>query len=328
MNHLSNPILATLIYYDIFNFPLTMLEVHKYLINPARLSKNAVVKTISLNQVLENLENLIQSRLIGSKNGFYFLSGRDFLCEIRIEREKKAAQKWKKFLKIGKWFQAVPYLRAILASGSLALNNTEEESDFDVLSVAKSGRLYTCRIFLSFVASLFKARRTRYQISAPDKFCFNHYIVDGNLNIKHESLFNAQTYVNLKPVFIEDELFENFYASNLWLNKYVYNFRPEKMFVRRSVRPSLVLRLVAAFGEFVLNNKFGDFLEKILKKYQHRRIKLNPVTYEKGGRIVFNDDELEFHPRSFEAKALTRYNEFLKRFRILFSEEEKDSGLE
>ena len=146
---LRNSILATLAYYDILDFPLTLFETNKYLISPSRLSKNPVPETISLGQVAGELENLINSRFIGAKNGFYFLPGRDALYELRIEREKIAAQKWKKFLRIAKWFQAVPYLRAIFASGSLAMNNTDHESDFDVLAVAKSGRLYTWRIFLT-----------------------------------------------------------------------------------------------------------------------------------------------------------------------------------
>src|SRR3990167_454351 len=152
--YLHNSILATLIYYDILDFPLTLFEVNKYLINPNRLSGNPILEIISLGQVADELDKLVNGGFVGSKNGFYFLPGRDALYELRIEREKIAAQKWKKFLRIAKWFQAVPYLRAILASGSLAINNTGHESDFDVLSVTKSGRLYTCRILLSFAASL------------------------------------------------------------------------------------------------------------------------------------------------------------------------------
>lgn len=243
MSDLRNLILATLAYYDIFDFPLTALEVHKYLINPARLSSSRSMTTprsdlkevprsdlkdlnlgITLGQVSQSLEDLVSIGVVGSKNGFYFLPERDALCELRIEREKIATQKWKKFLRIAKWFQAVPYLRAVLASGSLAINNTKHESDFDVLLVVKSGRLYTCRIFLSLMASLFGARRTRYQKIAPDKFCFNHYITDSNLNIKHESLFNAQTYINLKPVLVRAGIFGKFYVDNVWLNKYIYSY--------------------------------------------------------------------------------------------------------
>ncbi len=327
MIHLRNSILATIVYYDVLDFPLTLFEVHKYLINPDRLSVNLVIGTISLGQTAEDLGGLVSSGHIGSKNGFYFLPGRDALYELRIEREKIAAQKWKKFLRIGKWFQAVPYLRAIFVSGSLAINNTAHESDFDILAVAKSDRLYTCRIFLSLAASLFGARRTRYEKNAPNKFCFNHYITDGNLNIKHESLYNAQTYVNLKPVLVRNDVFNRFYIENIWLNKYVYNFKPADDFVLRNVSFNFLILGVARAGEFILNSPLGEKLEDWAKKYQQKRIKKNPATYESGGRVIFNDNELEFHPRSFEAFAIDKYNKGLKQLGIISYIEEKDSGL-
>ena len=297
------------------------------MINPNRLSGNPILEIISLGQVADELDKLVNGGFVGSKNGFYFLPGRDALYELRIEREKIAAQKWKKFLRIAKWFQAVPYLRAVLASGSLAINNTGHESDFDVLSVAKSGRLYTCRIFLCLAASLFRARRTRYERSAPDKFCFNHYITDGNLNIKHESLYNAQTYANLKPILVDNGIFSRFYVENIWLNKYLYNFKPAEEFVLRKVSSNFFLLSIAGAGEFILNSSLGDKIENWAKRYQQKRIKNNPSTYEPGGRIVFNDNELEFHPRSFEAFAIDKYNKELKRLGIIPHAEEKDSGL-
>ena len=334
MDYLRNSILATLVYYDIFDFPLTLFEVNKYLINPGRLSNNPVLGIITLGQIADELKNLVNSGSVGSKNGFYFLPGREVLYELRIEREKIAAQKWKKFLRIAKWFQAVPYLRAILASGSLAINNTDRESDFDVLSVARSGRLYTCRIFLSLVASLFGARRTRYEKSAPDKFCFNHYITDGDLNIKHESLYNAQTYANLKPLLAGGRIVSRFYAENIWLNKYIYNSSRSDLGTSlrsdlgiRSISPDSALLAVAKLGEFVLNSFLGDKIEDWAKMYQQKRIKENPATYEPGGRVVFNDNELEFHPRSFEAFAIDKYNKKLKQLGIVPYVEEKDSGL-
>lgn len=322
---LRNSILATLIYYDILDFPLTAPEIHRYLINPGRLHQGPSIGDITQNQIAESLDGLIRDGLVGLKKGFYFLQGRGGLCALRSERENIAEKKWKKFLRISKWFQAVPYLRGILASGSLALNNTDHDSDFDVLAVARSGRLYTCRIFLSFVASIFRARRTRYEKSAPDKFCFNHYITDGNLNIKYESLFNAQTYANLKPVFVNNEIFSHFYADNTWVSKYIYGFRPGTG--SDKVSPDRFLLIIAKIGEFVLNSRLGDLVENWAKKYQQKRIKENPATYEPRGRVVFNDNELEFHPRSFEALAIDKYNQNLKKFGITSFAEEKDSGL-
>lgn len=324
MENLKNAILATVVYYDVFDFPLMQSEIFRYLINPKRLS-DAGVGEITHEDIATALDELVfDGHLLGCEDArrrFYFLAGRGHTISLRVEREKIAAQKWKKFLRIAKWFRAVPYLKGVFASGSLALNNTTKDSDFDVLVIAKSSRLYTCRMFLSLVASLFNARRKRYEKKAPDKFCFNHYITDESLNIKHESLFNAQTYINLKPIFAHDSLLEKFYMENSWLNDYLFKVQPQRF---SEVEPfNFIFKLL----ELILNSKIGDWIETVFKNYQQKRIRENPATYQSSGRIIFTSQELEFHPRSFEAHAITRYNQTLKRFNIPQLSDEKDSGL-
>lgn len=326
--YLRNSILATVVYYDIFEYPLTLLEVYKFLVNPARVSRiTGGLGPIELGDISEELDHLVSSKIIGTRNGFYFLNGKEELYSLRMEKHKTAERKWKKFLKQVKCLSLAPYLRGVFASGSMAINNTTEESDFDVLVITKSGRLYTCRLFLWLISSLLGSRRKRDEKVSPNKLCFNHYLTDANMALTHQSIFNAQTYVNLKPVMIEPPLIDEFFASNLWLNDYVYNFRIQKDFARRSVRPSAVLRFFARMAEFILDSFLGDIFEKIIKNFQQKRISSNPVTYEPRGRVVFTERELEFHPRSFEGVVIERYNKGLRRLGISPYIVETDSGL-
>lgn len=320
--------MATLLYYDIFDLPLTLLEIYKLMINPCRVNKiTTKVSAIKIDEIQRKLELLEKSGFVSEKNGFYFLSGREKLYDLRIARDKIAADKWKKLVRLAKWFTAVPYLKGIFASGSMAVNNTDEKSDFDILVVAESSRLYTCRIFLSLVASIFGARRKRFEKIAPDKFCFNHYITDNSLRIKHESIFNAHTYASLKPVLIGQDLFDKFYIANIWIKKFVYNFEPAYDFVERKANRIKILDGIRKAGEFILDSRVGNWTENIFKWYQQRRIRNNPATYESGGRVIFNDNELEFHPHSFEKAVIEKYNDGLKRLSIVPYMEEKDSGL-
>jgi len=263
--------------------------------------------------------------LIGHKNGFYFMPGRDDLYKKRIEKDKLANKKWKKFLTIAKYLQLAPYLRAVFASGSLAANNPEPHSDFDVFVIIKSGRLYTGRFFLWLISSILGARRGRFEVVAPDKLCFNHYLTDDNLEFSHRSLYIAQLLANMKPVIVSRGVMEKFIASNKWASSYCYNFRPVSLY--RNIKPNKFMLGLAKSGEVILNNVLGDFLEKILKILQQKRIKNNPATYESGGRIIFTDKELEFHPRSFEKVVIDNYNNGLKKCGIL-GVTEKDSGLQ
>lgn len=318
-------IFATILYYDSFNFPLSLAEVYKYLISPKRFSaQKKEMSNIKVTEIAIELDKMARVGLIGHKNGFYFMSGKDELYERRIEKDKLANRKWKKFMAIGKYLQFAPYLRAVFASGSLASNNPETKSDFDVFVVIRSGRLYTGRLFLWLISSLLGARRGRFDVIAPDKLCFNHYLTDDNLEIQGRSLYVAQSIANMKPVIFSKVVLEKIIVSNKWVNSYCCNFR--QLGAYRNANPSKVMLGLAGAGEVLLNNFFGDILEKMLMAFQQKRIKNNPATYESGGRIIFTDKELEFHPRSFERVVIDNYNEGLKKFGI-FGVEENNSGL-
>ncbi|MEK7582711.1 MAG: hypothetical protein AAB452_02535, partial [Patescibacteria group bacterium] len=93
MTDLRNPVLATVAYYDVFDFPLTTLEVYRYLINPARIERQADgVGEIMVSDVISTLEELLSQDRIAEKNGFYMLSAeRLSIYEKRIAKEKIAA---------------------------------------------------------------------------------------------------------------------------------------------------------------------------------------------------------------------------------------------
>ncbi|HZZ99574.1 MAG TPA: hypothetical protein VFK07_02620 [Candidatus Paceibacterota bacterium] len=324
---LDKAIIATIGYYDRLDYPLTAFEIWKFMINPGRLAASEeAISEITIREVAARVSDLVQKKNLGEKNGFYFLSGRAAIVGIRLEREKIAAQKWKKFLRLAWWLQATPWIRGMFASGSLALGNTNETSDFDVLVIAAKGRLYLARLFLSGIASLLGARRTRYQTMAPDKFCFNHYLTDESLTIEHQSLFNAQSYAHLVSILPNHRLAAEFSAANLWLNRYLYNYKPKQDLVRRQITESKILGAIARPIEMIFDNKLGDWLENLAKSYQQQRIAANPATNAPGGRVVYNDRELEFHPRSFERAVLDAYNSAVRKIEPL-AIPEHDSGL-
>jgi hypothetical protein len=340
----QDAILATLIYYDGLDYPLCAFELYRYLINPQRLRTHIEsLEAISLEDIHAGLDKLLKRQAIFQELGFYCLKGRTGLATLRIEREKISAQKWRHCLRLAYWFQVVPWLRGMFVSGSLALGTVSPESDFDILVLVEPGRLYLARLFLSAVASLLGARRTRYETVAPDKFCFNHYLTtptpagrgpdrsvgadsQSSLHIKHESLYNAQTYAHLVPMLVPPTVAGKFFAENLWINKYVYNFTPHQHVIRRTVRPSEFLRSIAGTIEFMGRATLGTICERWARDYQQGRIARNPATHAPGGRVIYTSHELEFHPHSFERVILDHYNKTTRHLTISLNPE-PDSGL-
>ncbi|MFH1671213.1 MAG: nucleotidyltransferase domain-containing protein, partial [Candidatus Portnoybacteria bacterium] len=201
MDSLEKSILATLVYYNVLDQPMTGWEVFRYLVKKDKFEVN-------LNKILDILENSSElNKFISQKNGFYFLKGRESIIKQRIERQIIADRKWKKARRIIRLLQVIPYIRMVAVSGSLAMNNTKEESDIDLLIITKADRIWTCRALTTLYLHLIGQRR--HGNLTKDRFCLNHYITDNSLEISGQSLYNAQTYAHLVPM-LENGLYQKF----------------------------------------------------------------------------------------------------------------------
>jgi predicted nucleotidyltransferase len=324
---IEKQILATIVYYDIFDYPLTSLEVFSYLIEvgagDSRKSEN------SMGDILECLENnaMLKNR-IDVKFGFFFLRGRSEIVAKRMERKKIADQKWKRAKRIFRIIQAIPFLRNIFVSGSLALGNSREDSDIDIMIVAEKGRIWTVRVLVTILTAVLGVRR--HKKDTENKICLNHYITDQSLRIPFQSIYNAQSYIHLKNVFDSEgdkEIFEKFQIENNWIRNYAVNYQSSELGTSRSVKRNGAIRLFSGIFEYFLSGSFGDLLERKLSSIQSNKIKSNPFFREKGGRVTINDDQLEFHPESHESRIIPDFNKRMRDLGLFEFSDQKDSGL-
>lgn len=326
MNYLQKSILKTIAYWDVLDWPLTSFEVWKYLVNPRRLALNAP-DHITLGEIEEALSSKELSKYVTQKSGFYFLRDRDdSLVPGRISRDLLADMKWKIVKRRIKWLQMIPYIRLVMGSGSLAAGNVNDASDLDLLIVTGAGRIWTARILATLLFDVFRWRR-KSDTDTKDKFCLNHYITSDSLLIDIPSLYTAQLYARLMPIFGSWMIFRSFQERNTWIRSYIPNYQMPFIPHKKSVAQSRLLSAIARSIERVLDAKLGDWLEKRLSEIQSRKIKSNPRTSAPGGRIRYSDEGLEFHPDSKEAAIISRLNERLKALGFPELADEKDSGL-
>lgn len=325
-NKLENQILATIAYYDIFDYPLTLIEIFSYMIrrkgaeNDDKYSPGDVLEALEKSETLKNA--------IDVRFGFYFQKGREEIVLKRLERKKIADQKWKKARRIFRLMQVIPFLRGIFISGSLALGNSRKDSDIDLIVVAKSGRIWTVRTLVTILASLLFAKR--HGKVTRDMICLNHYITDESLRIPFESLYNAQSYVHLVNLYRhpkDSDLFKKFQHENDWIGKYIGNYKYSELGSSRSIRRSAFLSSMSRLFGSVLSNVFGRLLERKLSEFQSRRIKNDPLYKKSGGRITIGDDQLEFHPDSHERSVIPEFNSRMEKMGLLEFAGQKDSGL-
>lgn len=319
---------ATIAYYDYFNYPLTAAEIYQYLIKTNTKTTEQKLKPafFEIQEVLNGSENL--KRVIGSKNGFYFLREREEIIASRIRRKKLTDQKFKKAKWVLKFLSYLPFVRLIMMSGTMAIGNPYKESDIDLLVVSKAGRIWSTRAFLTFFALVFG--KYRHTEKTENRLCLNHYITDKSLAIDFGNLYKAQEYLNLIPIAGEMKIYDEFFAVNkTWMENYVYphiyisasesaqEYR-ENIGVgvfsggnnRENLRtfPQAKIFLKAKdFFEWLLSGMIGDFLEKFFKKIQIFFIQKNPLSHQPGGRLRYTDDNLVFHPVLVEREIIKEY---------------------
>ncbi len=316
-----NNILATLAYYDVFDFPLKEEEIFRFLVNLELFSIAGNRQTPDFNEIKAELETLRSESIVNFYDGFYFLFGRDYLVPLRLKREKIAKKKWRKVFYAAGWLRFLPYVKAVFASGSLAMSNADELGDLDILVIVRHGRIWLSRLLISGLVSLIGMRRKYNQKIAPDKICLNHYITDKSLTISCRSIYTAQTYINLKPVFVSDSrIIAEFYKANSWLADFALNFnilsRQHDITLsegKKILGRSFLARFKSAVWETILNSKLGDWLENRAKRWQMKRIEKHRKQDPPGGRVVYNDNCLEFHPGSVEEEVIKNYESRIKK---------------
>ena len=314
-------ILVTITYYDILNYPLTSFEIWKYLtVGNERPACNASHSDAggwemrdeklecSLGDIVEALESRDLRKYIEEFRGFYFLRGRKDLVEQRLQNDKNSIAKFKVAEKVTWWLRFSPFVRMVAVTGTLAMKNSEKNSDIDFLVVLEKGRIWAGRLFVTLMVHLLGKRR--YGNKIKNRICLNYFITTGSLGIKRQELFAANEYSFIYPI-LGFDIFQKFSKANIgWIRKYKPNFefsdlKPAKYYVKHSQ----LSRFIQKIREVLLNFIFGDRMELWLKKKQIARIKRNPLTYKKGGYVEYTDENLIFLPEPQGPKIFEKYKE-------------------
>jgi hypothetical protein len=289
LNSLSQNILATIAYYDVLDYPLTVFELWKYLIsNQESVSSDQQKDKILLVDIINELENEELKKQIEAYRGFYFLPGRSDLVAQRIKRNKISEEKYKIIQRVVKFLRFIPFMRMILVTGRVAMKNAEKRSDLDLLLVFEKGHIFLGRFLTVGLLSVLGKRRSGEKIK--NKICLNHFL-STELSVTVQDLFSAHEYVFMLPVF-GLEWYQKFFKKNAWIGSHHPNFKSD-LPNAKEVKDGEWSKIIRKNLEHIFASQF---LENRLKKFQIAKIKANPKTQKAGGMIIYSDDELSFWP--------------------------------
>ena len=191
----------TIAYADVFEYPLTAGEIHRYLISTKA----------SFEEVCQALADDTRITAVG---GYFTLRDREQLVETRKRRAEIAARLWNKARRYGRMIAWLPFVRMVAVTGSLAMNNTEEDKDIDFMVVTAPGRLWTVRALSLLVARFARLRGVR--------LCPNYLVTTHALGLKERTLYVAHELAQMIPISGMD-IYHEIRRRNDWTDHYLPN---------------------------------------------------------------------------------------------------------
>lgn len=283
----ASAIIRTITYSDIFDYPLTFREVLKFLISDTK---------VAVEVVRGNLEILADNGRIYTDGEFYFLKGRQNIVEIRKKRREWSKKKLMIARKAADKLQRLPWVKTITITGSLAMENCDNDDDIDLMVITAANRLWLTRLILYTMAPILRIKRRRpKEKEIKDKICFNLFLEENSLQIQPEILFFAHEICQAIPIFDRDNVYKRF----LWENRWVTKFMPNAI---KTTKPQ----------SLITDHNKGLFscLESLAFKLQYSYMKPK-ISIEK---ISFH--QAFFHPVNLEKKICTSFEERLKKQKL------------
>ncbi|RLC31215.1 hypothetical protein DRH13_03345 [Candidatus Woesebacteria bacterium] len=206
--------ISSLIYHDIFDYPLTPLELIKW--------------TAGKGIKFKDLENI----KISTKNGFLFLNGKEGSTLKRLMRKRISKRKLEKAKKAAKVLSFLPTVKMVAVTGALAMNNANEDSDIDFLMITKKGSLWTTRLLAMGLLKIFRIPRRKYgERSTKDKLCLNIWLDESDLTWSKSSrdIYTSHEISQIIPLVNKDQSYERFLSKNTWIADYWPNATSAKV---------------------------------------------------------------------------------------------------
>lgn len=299
--------LAALIYYDIFDHPVTIEEAFSF------MPTNSVTVDDVRNAVADD-ERLVRRNW--KHREMLLLPGKDDSSLVtRDEKERRAHSLWQRADLVARFIAMFPFVRALFISGSLSKNAVGRGGDIDWFIITAPGRLWICKAALTFFRRIFLLNDTTY-------FCTNYYISADALEIPDKNVFVATEIATAQPM-LNAELCKQFQSSNLWIKKFLPNvsFRGAERVVRGNVAAA-----VRSLGELFFAGRIGDYVEKKIHAMHERHFA------DRHGDVSKKDFELMYrarttmckiHHQNFQQRVLGEYARRLRAHGLERTLEEK-----
>jgi hypothetical protein len=292
MTPLETAILRTVLYADVFNFALTLDELHYYLIYSEPVPRETVQTTLVNSPAL-------QAVLCFAEGYITLLNSSENIAQ-RQNREILAARMDQPTVRYARWFARIPFVRMVALTGALAARNpASENDDFDYLLVTQPGRVWLARAMAIVLVRL--ARRQGVEL------CPNYVLAEDNLLQNRQDLYIARELAQMLPLYGYD-VYQAMRQRNTWTAAHLPNA------MRRPPDLASGKNYVKRVLEWLLSGFIGDKLEAW--EYQRKARRFQQQAQQPGSSAQIDDHSVKGHFQDHGYPILRQYHLRLQQYNI------------
>lgn len=284
-------VLQTICYADIFDYPLTLDQLHFLAISGKEISFSAINRSISaLKQTVTVKENMV------------CLRGREQLFVLRKTRLMESEKKMQTARKVCFMLALIPTVNLVGISGGLSVYNADKNDDIDLFIIVEKNTIWISRLVILVLLQLMGKRRKRQEKIAEDKICLNMIVDTSALthSTEKQNIYTAHEIIQLNVLFAQNSAYTYFLKENRWVKRFLYNGYIKRMKEAINADKKKHTLPIAIFL-FKTGNIFAKYLQLWYMK-------------KKVTREVITDRLLAFHPNDYTEKVLESYNQRINRY--------------
>jgi hypothetical protein len=272
-------IARSVIYASLFDYPLTLEQVHETLLESEQ-STREILATYASSEMLQSI--------VEYREGFLFPRGRRELLTERRLREARSCAFLTRHRRLLTLVCALPYVRMVALSGSLAHLNLEGDGDLDLFIVTRGRRVWSVTVAVLILAKLMRQRRI---------VCANFVMDDSQLTLEQQDLFTANQVIHLKPI-VGGDVFPELLAANPFVARFYPNFQPPAPSTQHPLKSLIeaVFRGPSLMVELACRHAYGSYLRG------------RAGSWRSPEQVRLQADCLKLHTRSHRRSILERFD--------------------
>jgi len=303
--NLQSSILKVLAYFDLFHYPVTKEEIHRFLDRPATPGDLNI-----------NLLHLMDMGIVHNVNDYYTLQKDASLVSRRLSDNARAQKLLLKAERISRFLYRFPYVRGVGISGSLSKNVADEHADIDYFVITKANRLWIARTIMHFFKKL------TFITGHQHWFCMNYFVDEKGLEIEEKNIFTATEMVTLLPMFGEPT-FKKFIEANQWPGGYFPNQIPKK--IKPELPRSSLKKIFEKLFDLPFGEKFDNYLMRLTASRWSEKERMRKLNV-KGNRMGLKTGKhfCKPNPSFFHERVLSRFNNLFLEVSLRWENEKQE----